>query len=437
MQSSHPRNAIVIVLCSFILMPGIRAEEAALSLVPSFPRELAAIPVNGTRTTEDPVALRYAFNLGSRAASNVFECGDHISFLDDITCLETPHTDWAVPYQGPAPRILAFAGHRGYVRDVIELRHRSDFDFIFAMRPMMYHYAGYRHPSILRHFSQRYKKLLEQEWDVILLPAGDALNLLDGETMPRIAEKIRAGTPAVCVLNIDDWDRDMYAETLKIFHAISPLNYVKGETVRGPFVSSEDVSSHVIHAIAPEVWPASATVLPAKIRENADVLLSSGDSPIVATGMYGKGRVIAVVPPVLPHGADTASLYATADEPVMDDIYELKYSLLLKSLLWAAGQQPDVRMQVPDTLAVNVGQEVTVEVPVTGPENETCNAEYRLKGPWGAVITSGQSELKLEAAGSVLAVELPALSLNGMHRLDIWLKQAGQAVVRNPACPST
>ena len=398
--------------------------------VPYPPRELPAIPVNGTDITEDPVALQVAFDLGRRAASDVFESGDHISFLHDVECLATPHTDWAVPYDAAAPRILAFAGHRGFLRGVAELRQRSDFAFTLALRPIMYHYPGSRHPSILRHFRAHYRELLEQDWDVILLPANDALNLLDDETLPLIAEKIRAGAAAVFLLNARDWDRNTYDETRTLFHELSPLQFSAGTSTSGAFVVSTAASAAITDGLDWNLWPDAVQVQRAVAREESEVWVSRDGAPVVASGMAGKGRVIAIVPPKLPDGDQSAVLYDTGDAPLMDDAFELKHSLILQALVWAAGGLSTVALTVPDTIDVAVGEVPMITVRLTGEAAalDGVDVSYRYKGPWGTALASGRQPVsRTDDAGGV-TFALPAPAISGVHRLDLWVKR-GDSVV--------
>jgi Beta-galactosidase trimerisation domain/Beta-galactosidase len=106
-----------------------------------------------------------------------------------------------------------------------------------------------------------------------------------------------------------------------------------------------------------------------KYRANGDVLIKSGDHPVVAVKNYGKGRVVALA--YLEQGFTPQSV-DPIETKIYWDYWEYQYSLLARALLWAAGRETGVRvasLQSSDenpalklTLASDTPRQVEIEV---------------------------------------------------------------------------
>jgi len=76
-----------------------------------------------------------------------------------------------------------------------------------------------------------------------------------------------------------------------------------------------------------------------KYRAAGDVLVESGDYPVIAVKQYGKGRVVAlayVEQGFMPEPADPVATR------IYWDYWEYQYALLARCVLWAAGREPSV-----------------------------------------------------------------------------------------------
>jgi hypothetical protein len=115
-----------------------------------------------------------------------------------------------------------------------------------------------------------------------------------------------------------------------------------------------------------------------------DVLIQSGDHPVLAVKPYGKGRVVAfayVEDGFLPEPVDQAETGMSLD------YWEYQYALLARSLLWAAGSRsgltlaaPRVEGEPPASLALSLRSETPreVEIEVRGrSEFGTVQGAYR------------------------------------------------------------
>src|SRR4029450_2211570 len=78
-----------------------------------------------------------------------------------------------------------------------------------------------------------------------------------------------------------------------------------------------------------------------KYRANGEVLIKSGPYPIVAAKSYGKGRVGALS--YVEEGFTPQSINPV-ETKIYWDYWEYQYSLLARSILWAAGREGDLRI---------------------------------------------------------------------------------------------
>src|SRR5215212_9562 len=78
-----------------------------------------------------------------------------------------------------------------------------------------------------------------------------------------------------------------------------------------------------------------------KYRADGDVLVRSGDSPVVAVKSYGRGRVVSLA--YVEEGFTPQSVNPF-ETKVYWEYWEYQYSLLARALLWASGRDADVRL---------------------------------------------------------------------------------------------
>lgn len=95
-----------------------------------------------------------------------------------------------------------------------------------------------------------------------------------------------------------------------------------------------------------------------RYRAAGDVLIRSGDCPILAVGHYGKGRVVALA------YVDQGFLPEPVEEvpPALNwDYWEYQYALLARCIIWAAGRDPAV--QVMGFTASPAGVDIALTAP--------------------------------------------------------------------------
>ncbi|HEY6122253.1 MAG TPA: beta-galactosidase, partial [Pyrinomonadaceae bacterium] len=79
-----------------------------------------------------------------------------------------------------------------------------------------------------------------------------------------------------------------------------------------------------------------------KYKLNGEVLIKSGDYPIVATKNYGKGRVVALA--YVDEGFTPQSINPV-ETKIYWDYWEYHYSLFARAILWAAGRETELHIK--------------------------------------------------------------------------------------------
>ena len=104
-----------------------------------------------------------------------------------------------------------------------------------------------------------------------------------------------------------------------------------------------------------------------KYRANGDVLIKSGSYPVVAVKNFGKGRVVAFG--YTEQGFTPESINPTENK-IYWDYWEYQYSLLARSIFWAARREPSVQINslaanptnINLSLSSNLAQDVQLEI---------------------------------------------------------------------------
>jgi hypothetical protein len=110
-----------------------------------------------------------------------------------------------------------------------------------------------------------------------------------------------------------------------------------------------------------------------KYRANGDVLVKSGDYPVIAVKQYGKGRVVSFAYVEQGFMPEPVEPVATG---IYWDYWEYQYSLLARAIVWAAGREGAVSV---DSFRADASRaEVTLTTPVARAVElqETCGSAF-------------------------------------------------------------
>ncbi len=162
-----------------------------------------------------------------------------------------------------------------------------------------------------------------------------------------------------------------------------------------------------------------------KYRADGDVLIRSGDHPILVVKQFGKGRVAAVAYPeqgFLPEAADPV------DPRVSWNYWEYEYSLLCRAILWAAGREPQVTVAAFDAHPDGISLSLNAAAP------QTATVEVRARTAFGDPLPSYHEDVSLH--GGANAMDIPIAGLRppagwpqGREILDLIVRDATGATL--------
>jgi hypothetical protein len=135
-------------------------------------------------------------------------------------------------------------------------------------------------------------------------------------------------------------------------------------------------------------------------RAQGDVLIKSGANPIVAVKNYGKGRVVALA--YIEEGFTPQSSDPN-ETKIYWDYWEYQYSLLARSLLWAAGRDIPVHIQ---SLTAS---DAALKVSISSANQRSVQIQVSGKNEFGQPLGSARVEKTLLSGSN--SIEIPTSSL--------------------------
>ncbi len=380
-----------------------------------------SIPVNGDEIVNDPEGVSTQFGLCTEAGSKIVEHGDSIALLKDFSALETPCVKWAAPYAQEPVRALLFVSPTASVRNAVELRQRSSFEYTVVQIPGV---LGEKLRDANDYFGRRIMEKVDGSYDVIVLPvcfAGSVDGLLE-----KIMEKVEGGCGLVLLLSPGQWWR-IDKRILEKLKELSPLQHGNGGVAGTPKRAQAGTPLTEAHSMLS--WPSISMHKGVSLGKDANALFAVEGTPFAATGTYGKGRVFAIY---LGGGANASlSLLPSFDpekECRSDNWHEAVYAFYLKAIAWAAGREPTVSMSLPEILECKAGEKPSVPIALkdTAGKSRSLKLAWHLQDSWGFPAGEGTEDVTVSGKELVKELILPACAVNGLHRLDIRLYDGGK-----------
>lgn len=140
-----------------------------------------------------------------------------------------------------------------------------------------------------------------------------------------------------------------------------------------------------------------------KYRAQGEVIIKSGEYPVAAVKSYGKGRVVALG--YVEEGFTPQSINPV-ETKIYWDYWEYQYALLARSILWAAGREPGVRI---NTLTAGDTGDIALKLALVSDVPRRVEIEVEGKNEFGQQL-GAQKIIKDLAAGNNL-LEFPADTL--------------------------
>src|SRR5690349_17859426 len=366
------------------------------------------------------------------------------------TAVVTPHVPWATQLpQGPIKSF--FIPSIQYGRDMVELMQRlalypttDSIDSSWDINCWgIGDYYGHEYRGDRDDFRTVYgyveKDLTgDAGYEVMLIPGINGWSRMTRATRDAILRRVQEGAglvllhPFVGDVKGHPFKGDEAAGDERIWE-ISPLAGVPDDTVneRGyPEVNRDAVTkgkwelgeAHFITEGLPLELLPEGTIGGSFYRYQAagDILIKSGNQPIVGVRNYGKGRVVAMA--YVEEGFTPQSI-----NPIENKIYwnywEYQYSLLTRALLWAAGRNVAVHIE---SLVAN---EAGLKLALNSSSQKTVRVDVNGRNEFGQSLGSTSIEKALNSG--LNSIEIPAARLQpangwpgGRQIFDIIIRDA-------------
>jgi len=369
------------------------------------------------------------------------------------TEVATPHVKWASPFiNGPIRAFVLSSVHEGRV--VSELMQRLSLDVRAVSidprwdvnRWSVDRYAPYNLGIEPPDYSPAYAVLEEEltataEYDVIVMHSVRGWNELPEKARASLLSRVKNGTGWVFVhphLGSDDADQSLWQAL--------PLVDVPPTTMTAPGAGIDSgYPQPPTQAMSGAPWKKAAdhyitNGLPLEalpyphlrhyrcgLAKGAQALITGdGGSPVVAVKQYGKGRVVSLA---YHNYALFPELSARRGE-LNENFWEYLYSLLLRSIVWAAAKEPPVMLRAVTPSArrfsPSAAGSVTVRLDNAGAAKQaslsvTVRDEFRSTQAWH------EFPVRLAPGENAVQVPLPkGASPGGRHFVDTIVSVAGK-----------
>jgi hypothetical protein len=368
----------------------------------------------------------------------------------------TPHVAWGKPSLGPPVRAFVVPSvSEG--RTLVELAQRMDLTFDTVMIDEAWDVntwtVGTDANYEARNYKLAYQYLVEDlakptAYDVIVLPSLHGWNRLPAAAREAIRRRVEQGTGLVLIhpttgipapddppsqRPMNDFAPDYGVSPGEELWDLSPLVGVLSDRLNsrghrdirpdavaaGPW---RRVAEHPITTNLPfESFPADYLKhYRYQLGKDSTALAVGADGgPIIATKMYGKGRVVAV-------GYVNTGLSPQIDHKILgerdDHWWEYVYSLLCRSILWAAGRESAMKL-LPLSVASDAAGQRSVSAQIeNGSLLTKAEIVAQVYNEWGEREGSAGRSLGLKKGMNIVKLELPLRLAAGRHYVDTILQ---------------
>jgi len=351
-----------------------------------------------------------------------------LQLMDKLQGVELPHAAWAKPWVKGPMKVLVIAELSTYgdkpARQIVELAQRLDGEVITALHGSCCDYTPADQEVFTRMILSRLEKTNP---DVILFSIRNPTRL--PAVIAAVKKRVEAGTGLVItipeekrtpdvkdtsVLPPEKWPAVPYLVDVRTWNEVKADWIAEGEP-------------HFIWSGLP--YGGLPTLrLPRVIYPGVgwEVLAKVGGNPWILSKMIGKGRVVALLTTdyLLPR-VESGDWKANQEHRILDD----RTSVVLKSLLWAAGKESGVLLNIDIPKAVSWNQDVKVKANIFKSD---------MKGK-GKLTLSVQDDVYHEVfsktetcaleQGAGIEFSIPALGKNGRYFVNAVLRdQEGKSV---------
>lgn len=362
---------------------------------------------------------------------------------------ETPHVRWGRPYRGGTTRALILT-HLHNQREIVELAQRMDVacdtasttKYAWLLSVASRHRGALSWPNVLGRLEE---DLATHAYDVIVIGGAPWKRNLNDAVRDLVLSQVRRGAGLVAMVDPQDTTDDLAAVLpLKQFEpsglTSDPIwahSSLIGEH-RGKWRS--DGGHFIVAGVPFEVLPEAPYFRYAVEEGRVIARAGDGGDALVALGRCGEGRVVHITCGTAKGWGGNRSLTPHVPYDTPFHYWEYYLSLVGRSMLWAAGREPDVAI-----LSLTPRGEVVVPGPADdrvvrlvlenhGPQR-TFDVEVHVRDERWATVARHREQVRCAGdATCAVAWALPDDLAGGAYVADTIVRQDGQVVNWGSAC---
>ena len=347
------------------------------------------------------------------------------------TAIETPHVKWAKPYAGGRLKVLVLTSCIAG-REAAELAQRLDLELLWVSAGTQYELnsLGYLFNTperrgvkvLVEHMNEAIHRVLSQQPCDAVIIGGLSGALFSEQVIALLQQKIDAGMGLVYVAP------NRGPDSLYAFLPVAKETHLRHRNGQWTAVSQPD---HFITAGIPfGVLPRTDYAL---YQATGDVLATVANAPLlVVQDGPGSGRVV-----VLTYnsgwqgvGAYSCGMTPWIETPDCDfDYWEYHFSLLAKALVWSAHRESQIRLLELRT----EGGDAQPPKLFLSLQNEgsavSARVQARVSNAFSRVHSTVRRELDIAPGGSVVDVPLPGGLPDGLHLVDVSVRDKQDRVL--------
>lgn len=401
-------------------------------------------------------ALAIVFVMVQQSPAQTEPAPSHRVTIPFTRAVVTPHIPWDIPSAGP-PIHAFIVPSVAEGRTLIELAERIPLNYHAVMIDQRWDidtYIGTDQDYEARTYPIVYQYLAQDltaptPYDVIVIPSLLGWNRLPPAAREAIRKRVREGEGLVLIHPTTGLPSPGQPHfPLPTNHLANPGKLWPGQELwdLSPLVGV--TSDYLGRDGQPQIPPDAVTAGPWKIaatnfidanlplaafpykylkhykyrlgKDSTALVVGEHGEPIVAIKQYGKGRVVAL-------GYVNSGLAPLIDWSIMgqhsDHWWEYFYSLLGRSMIWAAGREP--RLTLRPLSVLDEGKTLSVHIQNSANVSQ-AKIFASMVNEWGEKEGSVNRRVKLHRGNNALTLNLPPSHAMGRHEVDVILSAGGK-----------
>lgn len=340
---------------------------------------------------------------------------------------KTEHIKWAKPYCKGKIKVLALTGYQN-ISEVAELAQRLSIEphvsfLSINQRPIFLvgdDYGQTTQADIIDSLNMK----LKSKYDVILI-GGVPWNYFPKGTQNKIIKMVKNGTGLVYI--------DPTGKNEKL-ERISPL-FNPGAVIKG--VPNVIEKSFLTSGIPFDLFSSNEC---RKFQSDGNILVKVSGSPYMATKKIGKGNVVALAYKALggfrSSGAGLTPelrvgqkmfLNSTVTQTSLGDYWEYYFSLLAKSVVYAADRLPPV--EINTIKAITKEGKVIVKLELSSDIDRTVSCNLTNLNRYSTLLKKKNINIDLNKGENNISLEMDTTVFEGQQMVNIIIKDQNNKVL--------